>query len=43
MKTAIDEVKEKMKQKETKKKKKSTTNENSGEYHTKKQVILVTN
>ena len=36
MKTAIEEVKEKMKQKETKKKKKSTTNENLGEYHTKK-------
>ena len=41
MKTTIEEVKEKMKQKETKKKKKSTTNENSGKYHTKN--ILVTN
>ena len=36
MKTAIEEVKEKMKQKETKKKKKSTINENSGECHTQK-------
>ena len=42
MKTTIEEVKEKMQQKETKKKK-STTNENSSKYHTKKQVILVTN
>ena len=41
MKTAIEEVKEKMKHKDTKKKKKSTTNENSGKYHTKN--ILVTN